>query len=112
MWALDRVAFKVILMKTMTAQRDSYRGFLTNVPVFSELTEYEVLTIADALIEESFEDGVVICNQGDIGDKFYLIKDGTVVCSKKGPDGVDQKVVELSSGSYFGEVRTTNFLLL
>eukprot|EP00804_Cyclotella_cryptica_P000088 CCRYP_013726-RA/>CCRYP_013726-RA protein AED:0.42 eAED:0.42 QI:94/1/0.4/1/0.75/0.6/5/0/398 len=104
LWALDRVAFKVILMKTTTAQRESYRGFLTKVPIFSELTEYEILTIADALLEECFEDNVTICNQGDIGDKFYLIKDGTAVCSKTGPDGTVIKVAELSSGSYFGEI--------
>ncbi|KAL7522418.1 hypothetical protein ACHAWX_007101 [Stephanocyclus meneghinianus] len=104
LWALDRVAFKVVLMKTTMAQRESYRGFLTKVPIFSELTEYEILTIADALIEESFEDNVVICNQGDMGDKFYLIKDGTAVCSKTGLNGTINKVTELSSGSYFGEI--------
>ena len=39
-----------------------------------------------------------------MGDKFYLIKDGTAVCSKTGLNGTINKVTELSSGSYFGEV--------
>ena len=39
LWALDRVAFKIILMKTTKAQRDAYRGFLKTVEVFSEATE-------------------------------------------------------------------------
>ena len=65
---------------------------------------YEILTIADALKEECFEDGTAVCNQGDMGDKFYLIKDGTAVCTQKGSDGESRKVLELSSGSYFGEV--------
>lgn len=39
-----------------------------------------------------------------MGDKFYLIKEGTAVCSKTGLNGTIIKVAELSSGSYFGEV--------
>jgi cAMP-dependent protein kinase regulator len=39
LWALDRVAFKMILMKTTRAQRETYRGFLKSVEVFSELKE-------------------------------------------------------------------------
>lgn len=104
LWALDRVAFKVILMKTTRAQREAYRGFLSSAQVFSELNEYEILSIADALVEESFEDGVVICKQDEIGDKFYLIKNGQAICTQVGSDGEERKVLELSSGSYFGEV--------
>jgi cAMP-dependent protein kinase regulator len=104
LWALDRVAFKVILMKTTRAQRETYRGFLSSAQVFSELNEYEILSIADALVEESFEDGVVICKQDEIGDKFYLIKDGKAICTQVGADGEERKVLELSSGAYFGEI--------
>jgi hypothetical protein len=39
LWALDRVAFKVILMKTTKAQREACSGFLKSVEVFSEATE-------------------------------------------------------------------------
>lgn len=55
-------------------------------------------------MEECFEDNVVICNQDEMGDKFYLIKDGTAVCTQKGLDGEFRKVLELSTGAYFGEV--------
>jgi cAMP-dependent protein kinase regulator len=67
------------------------------------LDRYEILTIADALVEECFEDNVIICNQDEIGDKFYLIKDGTAVCMQT-TAGVSRKILELSSGSYFGEI--------
>ena len=91
-------------MKTTTAQRDAYKGFLSSAKVFSELTEYEILTIADALVEETFDDNVVICKQDEIGDKFYIVLEGVAVCTQTGPDGERRKVLELSSGSYFGEI--------
>ena len=52
LWALDRVSFKVILMKTTISKRNIYKGFLQQVPILAQLTEYEILTIADALQEE------------------------------------------------------------
>ena len=33
--------------------------------------------------EENFEDAEAVVIEGEAGDKFYLIKEGTVVCTKK-----------------------------
>ena len=104
LWALDRVSYKVILMQTAMTKRNQYKSFLQNVPIFSQLIEYEVLTIVDALREEKFVDGEFICNEGEDGDRFYVIKDGTAICSKESPDGVSKEVASLETGSYFGEV--------
>ena len=111
LWALDRVSFKVILMKTTISKRNMHKGFLQQVPILSQLTEYEVLTIADALQEESFEEGAVICNEGDRGENFYIIKDGTAICSKLTGDGTAQEVARLSDGAYFGEVSFNFFIM-
>ena len=99
LWALDRVSFKMIVMTTTIAKRDSYKSFLSRVSILSELNDYEILTIADALQEENFPDGAVICNEGDQGDHFYIIKEGNVLCKKE-----DNHVASLSTGSYFGEI--------
>ena len=32
------------------------------------------MTIADALVEDFYKDGDVICTQGEVGDAFYIIK--------------------------------------
>jgi len=104
LWALDRVSFKVILMKTTISKRNIYKGFLQQVPILAQLTEYEILTIADALQEESFNDGEVICKQGDSGDTFYIIKEGTAVCSQKNATGAEGEVARLENGAYFGEI--------
>jgi len=104
LWGLDRVSFKVILMQSAISKRNMHKGFLQRVPVLSQLTEYEVLTIADALQEESFEDGATVCSQGDRGEQFYIIKEGTAVCAQAGANGSSQEVARLGDGSYFGEV--------
>ena len=109
LWALDRVSYKVIIMKTALAKRNQYKSFLQNVPILSQLTEYEVLTIVDALREETFIDGELICKEGDEGDRFYIVKDGTAICIKETPDGSSEQVASLITGSYFGEVSPKSF---
>lgn len=104
LWALDRVSFNVILMKTTIAKRKSTVDILLNIPVFCLLTEFELNTIADTLQEAIFEDGTVICKQGDRGDKFYLVHQGTAVCTKSVADGTSVEVARLSTGAYFGEI--------
>ncbi len=107
LWALDRSSFKLILMKTAINKRNQYRSFLEKVPILSQLTSHEILTIADVLHEETFGENTVICNEGQSGDQFYIIKEGAVMCTKTVVDGEESKVEEvarLSSGAYFGEV--------
>ena len=106
LWALDRVSFKIILMQTTIEKRNKYKQFLQQVSLLSEMTEYELLTIADALQEEFFETGDTICKEGEKGDKFYIIKEGTATCLKTNKaTGEEIQVASLSNGSYFGEVR-------
>ena len=66
--------------------------------------EYELSKAADALREEAFGDGVVVFRQGDRGNKFYLVAEGTAVCTIARDNGTSVEVARLSDGSYFGEV--------
>lgn len=107
LWALDRSSFKLILMKTAINKRNQYRSFLEKVPILSQLTSHEIMTIADVLHEETFPENTEICSEGQSGDRFYIIKEGSVVCTKTVTSNAASKVEEvarLSSGAYFGEV--------
>jgi len=104
LWAVDRVTFKVILMDTTMKKRNLYKDFLGKVPILSGLTEYEQLTIADALIEEVYSDGDVMVTQGEPGNKFYIIKTGTASCTQQAADGKVTEVARLEDGAYFGEI--------
>lgn len=103
-WALERKAFKTILMKSTMQKREQYKDFLEQVDILREMSEYEFFTLADALVEETFQDGHVICRQDERGDTFYLIKEGTAVCSQKDAKGDQQEVARLVGGQYFGEI--------
>ncbi|CAM9251615.1 unnamed protein product [Choristocarpus tenellus] len=104
LWALDRISFKVILQATTKARRKQYKTFLDKVPILEQLTEYEVLTIADALTVETYEDGDVVCEDGEVGDAFYIIKKGEAACIQCDATGVHAEVARLDDGAYFGEV--------
>ncbi|CAM9746842.1 unnamed protein product [Chrysoparadoxa australica] len=104
LWTLDRISFKLILMATTIKRRQQYKTFLEEVPILAQLTEYEVLTIADALVEEVFEADEVICTQGEPGNAFYIIKEGQVKCTQMDGTGAVNEVGRLSQGNYFGEI--------
>jgi cAMP-dependent protein kinase regulator len=104
LWALDRVSFKVIVVAAAMQKREMYVGFLKNVPILESLTEMEIMTLADSLAEEKYQDGQVICNQGETGDYFYIVKEGVAICTQKDSNGKEKEVARLSSGNYFGEI--------
>lgn len=68
------------------------------------LDKWERLTVADALEPVSFEDGETIVRQGEPGDDFYIIVEGTALVLQYRAEG--DKPVEvgrLEPSDYFGE---------
>uniref|UniRef100_A0A6U4LLS2 Cyclic nucleotide-binding domain-containing protein n=1 Tax=Phaeomonas parva TaxID=124430 RepID=A0A6U4LLS2_9STRA len=104
LYALDRVAFKVLLMQSTIANRNQYKEFLDGVDLLDSLNDYEKLTIADALEIEAFDDGTVVCRQGEKGDCFYIVKDGEASCTQTDASGEQVEVARLGQGNYFGEI--------
>jgi cAMP-dependent protein kinase regulator len=97
--------WQYIIMETTMKKRDQYKGFIEKVPLLESLSEYERLTVADALRVATFSDGEVIIRQGDDGNLFYIISEGTAVCTKQlTPSDPAQEIGVLGSGAYFGEI--------
>lgn len=82
LWALDRSSFRVLLMQAALDRRQRHKDFLDNVSVFTVLSTYQTLLIADAMEDVDYEDGQVIFNQGDQSEDFYLVQEGEVVVSQ------------------------------
>jgi ferredoxin-NADP reductase/CRP-like cAMP-binding protein len=55
------------------------------------------------LEEQQFEDGEFVFQQGDVGERFYLILEGVAKVTKK-ENGTEKLVSRLSRGQYFGEM--------
>lgn len=74
---------------------------LARCEIFSHLTPRSLTEMADHLVAETFPTGTRVIREGDIGDKFYLIRQGSVVV-RRGTQ--EQLVATLKDGDFFGEM--------
>lgn len=102
LWALDRITFRSILMENNAHKRKMHEEFLEGVPLFKSLKMSEIHKIADALEPITFKDAEVVLKEGDTGDSFYLIEQGTALFYKSGDSNEQQLVNEMNKGDYFG----------
>ncbi|MEQ8785920.1 MAG: ATP-binding cassette domain-containing protein [Pirellulaceae bacterium] len=76
--------------------------FLQKCPVFTGLTPRTLTEIADKMHPEEYQAGEYVIRQGEAGDKFYLIRHGSVDVIVK--DAAQERVVAtLGEGEFFGE---------
>ena len=65
---------------------------------------YERSKLSDALVEERFAKDDYVIKEGQAGDRFFIIQEGTAIATKVLQEGSEpQKVMEYSKGMYFGE---------
>jgi cAMP-dependent protein kinase regulator len=106
LWELDRETFNRIVKDAAAKKRAAYTETLKKIPLFRNIDEYEMRTIADALKTENFETpDVQIIKQGDPGDKFFIVLEGECVAKKSFTAGSDARQVMIhKAGDYFGEL--------
>lgn len=73
---------------------------LARCEIFHHLTPRSLTDMADQLVPEQVPEGTLVIREGDPGDKFYLIRQGSVSV-RRGPDNAE--VVRLGEGEFFGE---------
>ena len=76
---------------------------MRKVNLLDGLTDHEVLTLADSVVEESFEPGEVVCRQGETNDQLSILKSGTASCTQTNARGDQVPVAALQPGDYFGK---------
>mmetsp|Transcript_75596 Transcript_75596/g.200799 ORF Transcript_75596/g.200799 Transcript_75596/m.200799 type:complete len:433 (-) Transcript_75596:43-1341(-) len=106
LWELDRETFNRIVKEAAAGKRTTYTEFLKKVPLFGNIDQYEMMTIADALKVETYDkEDTLIIKQGDAGDKFFVTLEGECVAKKAFIPGQEpQKVMTHKVGDYFGEL--------
>ena len=72
---------------------------LKSVPFFAELPEADLEAISKKVMMEYFPAGHVLFNEGDSGDKMYIIKTGSVEVIRG-----SATVATLKEGEFFGEM--------
>ncbi|ESN90385.1 hypothetical protein HELRODRAFT_108583 [Helobdella robusta] len=108
LWAMDRKSFRRIVLQSAFRKRQMYERLLQSVPMLSSLDNYERMTLADALVSMTFEDGECIIKQGDENaNGMYFIESGSarVTIRRKKDEGEEEEACRLiGTGSYFGEM--------
>ncbi len=84
-------------------QRHDLIALLQRAPLFAEFNEPEIKRVAARLRVEHYARRHVIVEQGEPGDKFYLLRHGHVQVLRRDAAGLEQPVGELVTGDYFGE---------
>lgn len=69
--------------------------------IFSDLNEKERFRLIDAMQKQVATKGTVIIREGDVGDFFYVVEEGTVTFSIS---GTSQPVGSCTNGESFGEL--------
>ena len=72
---------------------------LRGVPIFAPLAAPALERLAKALVEARVEGGAAVFEEGDQGDRFYVIADGRAAVETR-----DGRIRTLGPGDFFGEV--------
>jgi cAMP-dependent protein kinase regulator len=103
-WTINRLTFRRVLMEATTQKRKRYENFLRKVRILETLDDYERMTIADALEIDLWQSGQTIVKQGESGDSFYILLEGSVDIYKTNERGERSLLGKLGEGDYFGEI--------
>ncbi len=79
-----------------TGQTEAAAGPAPNCPIH--------LNIQAIGVEKTYPKGTLIVRQGDLPDKFYVIRQGKVRVFRLSPEGIRTDLTELHAGAYFGEL--------
>lgn len=104
LWAMDRLTFRRILLKSAFKKRKMYEALIESVPMLKALQSYERMNLADALVPRSYSEAERIIQEGDAADGMYFIEAGTVRIMVMDDNGKEVEINRLTKGQYFGEL--------
>ena len=74
-------------------QRERLQGVAKNCLLFKTLDDSQLIEVIDAMFEKKVESGEFLIREGDDGDFFYIIEEGTYNAMKEDPETKEDKVV-------------------
>lgn len=98
-WKLDRETFNYIVKDASAKRFDHYAHLLDKVTILSSLDQYDRVQLSDAFKEVNLKKDESVVTQGDKGDRFFIVEEGTLVALKD-----DKQVLDYGVGDYFGEL--------
>ncbi len=77
---------------------------LRAIPLFEKAEETLLEALAGRFVSERFDEGTTVIQEGEAGDKFYIIARGKVEVLTNAPQGGEILLGVLEDGDYFGEI--------
>jgi len=104
-WMLGRDFFRKALISSSRIMLKKMRNFLSEIPLFrdSNYSEETLTLLARSLFKVQHGDGDYIIKQGDTGEEFFVLYEGTVRVTKLTDEGREVELIKLHKGDVFGE---------
>lgn len=99
LWLLDRSTFQHMVLAATIKRREEIFGVLKKVPLLSLYSDAEFAQLADSLVTRTFDPGKWIVQQGDAGEEFFILAEGSCEAVKN-----EKLVMKYKSGDFFGEL--------
>ncbi|OAF68471.1 cAMP-dependent protein kinase regulatory subunit [Intoshia linei] len=103
LFALDRITFRTIVLKSCWERSKNYQKLLSKVTFLKQLNEIELMQISDALRSVEFKQGNEIIKQGENGTSMFFVESGQVeiyrLCDEK-----ELPLTVCEKNDYFGEL--------
>ncbi|HET9314250.1 MAG TPA: Crp/Fnr family transcriptional regulator [Vicinamibacteria bacterium] len=80
------------------------KELLRTVPIFSELTDEDIVSLARVAIRKHYAKDAVVFFENEEGDFFFMILDGRIKVTILGDDGREVILSLLGAGDFFGEM--------
>jgi len=104
LWTLDREPFRMLLVQASQKKMEQYEGWLHEIDILKALNQYELSKISECLESDCYDAGENIITQGQAGEKFFILEEGTCAAFINGPEGEKQVKTYTQKGDYFGEL--------
>lgn len=92
------------MIKAMTTALHNHLSLLSQVELFSHLTEEQLQQLALQARETNFRKHTVIMSEGDRGDSMHIIKSGSVKIFLSDDDGRELVLYEQGAGAAIGDI--------
>jgi CRP/FNR family transcriptional regulator, cyclic AMP receptor protein len=79
--------------------QDTKMQALKGVPLFEDLSRKELVQLERICEDLEVEPGRILCKEGQTGQEFFVIVDGTVQVTRRG-----RRVATLGGGDFVGEI--------
>lgn len=103
LFSVNQETFRYILRNKTQAADTMKRNLIKDLKLFEGLEEKDLNKLAENMIPRTFSKGEVVFRKGDVGDRFYVLQEGSVDLTEVSAGGIKYDDVQLKSGDFFGE---------